>query len=59
MNDDKVRVGLLGCGTVGGALVELVGEQAESVAQRTGARLEITRIAVRNPDKERGAGSSR
>ncbi len=55
MIDDRVRVGLLGCGTVGAALVTLVGEQAESVAQRTGARLEITRIAVRDPGKERGA----
>ena len=43
-----VRVGLLGCGNVGAALVKLVSEQAPSIEARTGLRLEITRIAVRN-----------
>ena len=50
----KVKVGLLGCGNVGGALVELVAEQREEIAGRTGVDLEITRIAVHSTAKDRG-----
>ncbi len=48
-----VRVGLLGCGNVGAALVRLVADQAGSVEARTGIRLEITSIAVRNVSRDR------
>lgn len=48
-----VRVGLLGCGNVGAALVQLVADQADAVARRTGIRLEITRVAVRNLSRDR------
>jgi len=48
-----VRVGVLGCGNVGAALVALVGEQADAVEARTGLHLEITRVAVRNLSRER------
>jgi homoserine dehydrogenase len=48
-----VRVGLLGCGNVGGALVELIGEQRDAVAERTGMRLDVARVAVRNTAKQR------
>jgi len=48
-----VKVGLLGCGNVGGALVELVDEQREAIADRTGLRLEVARVAVRNTAKRR------
>ena len=50
-----VRVGLLGCGTVGGALVELLHERGDEIARRTGLLLEITRVAVRDTSKERVA----
>ncbi len=50
----KVNVGLLGCGNVGGALVELVAEQRAEIAGRTGVDLEITRIAVHSTAKDRG-----
>jgi homoserine dehydrogenase len=53
MDPAIVRVGLLGCGNVGGALVELVGEQRDAVAERTGMRLEVARVAVRNTAKQR------
>jgi homoserine dehydrogenase len=52
---ERVRVGLLGCGNVGGALVQLLTEQAGAVEARTGLRLEITRVAVRDAGKARGA----
>ncbi len=44
---------MLGCGNVGAALVQLVARQAESIEARTGVRLEITRVAVRNMSRER------
>jgi homoserine dehydrogenase len=48
-----VRIGVLGCGNVGGAFVGLVGDQAKAVEARTGVRLEVARIAVRNLSKDR------
>ena len=48
-----VRVGVLGCGNVGAALVGLVAEQAGAVEARTGLRLQVTRVAVRNLSRER------
>ncbi len=44
---------MLGCGNVGGSFVELVRAQQAAVEQRTGLRLEITRIAVRNLSAQR------
>ena len=49
-----IRIGLLGCGNVGGALVPLIERQADTIAARTGLRLEITRVAVRNVSRDRG-----
>ncbi|HEX8803055.1 MAG TPA: homoserine dehydrogenase [Acidimicrobiales bacterium] len=49
----SVRVGLLGCGNVGAALVELVRSRADDIAARTGLRLEVARVAVRSVAKER------
>jgi homoserine dehydrogenase len=43
-----VRIGLLGCGNVGAALVQIVEAQAAVVERRTGVRLVVTRVAVRN-----------
>ncbi|MFZ1490240.1 MAG: homoserine dehydrogenase [Ilumatobacteraceae bacterium] len=48
-----VRIGVLGCGNVGAALVQLVARQADAIAARTGVRLEVTRVAVRNLSRER------
>jgi homoserine dehydrogenase len=50
---EAVRVGLLGCGNVGSALVGLVRDQADAIEARTGLRLEIARVAVRNIAKAR------
>jgi homoserine dehydrogenase len=48
-----IRIGLLGCGNVGAALAELIDEQTEDVAARTGLVLRVDRIAVRSTSKER------
>ena len=48
-----MRVALLGCGNVGGALAEILLTRADDVAARTGIRLELVGIAVADPDKPR------
>lgn len=48
-----VRVGLLGCGHVGGALVNLITERNDAIAATTGIRIEVAAIAVRNPSRNR------
>lgn len=48
-----IRVGLLGCGVVGGATARILLEHADSVAQKAGARVDLARIAVRSLSKER------
>lgn len=44
---------MLGCGTVGGGVVQLLTENARYLAERVGAPLEIARIAVRDGAKPR------
>ena len=48
-----VRLALLGCGTVGGQVVRLLREQADDLAARIGAPVELAGIAVRRPDRPR------
>jgi homoserine dehydrogenase len=48
-----VRIGLLGCGNVGAALFRLVAAQQADIEARTGIRLEVVRVAVRNVSKQR------
>ena len=48
-----VRVGVLGFGNVGAALVALVGENGDAIEARTGLRLQVTRVAVKDPSKPR------
>src|SRR4051812_29108235 len=50
----SVRVGVLGCGNVGGGLVQLLTTDADAIETRTGVRLELARVAVPNTAKERG-----
>jgi homoserine dehydrogenase len=44
-----LRVALLGCGTVGGAVLRLLGEQSADLAARIGRSVEVAGIAVRRP----------
>jgi homoserine dehydrogenase len=48
-----IRVGVLGCGNVGAAVIGLLEEHAEDIARRAGCRLEVARVAVRDGSKER------
>jgi homoserine dehydrogenase len=45
-----LKVALLGCGTVGSAVLRLMGEQAEDLTARIGRPVEVAGIAVRRPD---------
>jgi homoserine dehydrogenase len=49
----KLKIGLLGCGNVGGGLVELVNKNDAVIRQRSGVELSITKILVRDLTKER------
>jgi len=51
--DRVIRIGLLGCGTVGGGVVTILSREADDITARTGAKLEITRVAVRDPTRPR------
>lgn len=53
MSAKPVIVGLLGCGSVGGALVELLAERAPAIEDNTGLRLRIGSVAVRSAARSR------
>jgi homoserine dehydrogenase len=48
---DALKVALLGCGTVGGAVLRLLSEQSDDLAARIGRRVEVAGVAVRRPDR--------
>ena len=48
-----VRIGVLGCGNVGAAFVRLVEQQGTTIQLRTGIRLEVVSVAVRNMSRDR------
>lgn len=50
---ESVNIGVLGCGNVGAALINLLEDRADDIEGRTGIRLEVTRVAVRSLSKER------
>ncbi|UZX03836.1 homoserine dehydrogenase [Arthrobacter sp. CDRTa11] len=48
-----LKVALLGCGNVGAQVARILIEDADTLAARTGARLELSGIAVRNVNARR------
>jgi homoserine dehydrogenase len=55
VTERTMGVGLLGCGTVGSAVVRLLHEHRDDIARRAGCRLEVARVAVRDPQRSRDA----
>jgi homoserine dehydrogenase len=53
--DRVVRIAVLGCGTVGSALVGILQDRTEALAVQSGARLEIAGIAVNDLTRPRAA----
>ncbi len=52
----QIRLGLIGFGTVGKGVVKNIISNGESIARRTGIRLEIARIADIDLERERDVG---
>ena len=50
---DELRIGLLGCGTVGAAVVRLLRTNSDVIRLRTGTTLRLLRVAVARPSKPR------
>jgi len=50
----RIRLGLIGCGVVGGALLELLDARAPDLADRFGLSFEVTRMCVRDLSRDRG-----
>jgi len=56
---DTIRVGLLGCGTVGTGVLRILEENRADIIARLGAPIEVVKILVRDPDRERDPGVPR
>ena len=50
----EIRIGMIGCGVVGGGVLSLLDTQAAAMVERYGVRFRVTRIAVRDVEKPRG-----
>ena len=49
----ELRIGMVGCGTVGSGLLEMIARQQGAVADRYGVRFRVSRLAVRDLTKAR------
>ena len=57
--DSPVRVGLMGLGTVGSGVFEVLEKNAEQIARRAGGPVEISKILVRDVKKTRPSNVDR
>ncbi len=53
LNMEDVKIGIVGGGTVGGGIVEIIESRREHFQQMTGKNLSVKTICVRDPDKPR------
>jgi homoserine dehydrogenase len=49
------NIGLIGWGTVGGGVVDILNREAEVLRDRVGLDIRVTRIVTRTPGRDRGA----
>ncbi|MBX2851704.1 MAG: homoserine dehydrogenase [Phycisphaeraceae bacterium] len=56
MAGDVIGVGMIGLGTVGSGVAELLRDQGDLYAQRTGKRIELRRVLVRDVEKAKASG---
>ncbi len=52
-----IQIGLLGLGTVGAGVVQVLTDNAHSIAQKVGVPVIIKKIMVRNPEKTRNVSA--
>jgi homoserine dehydrogenase len=57
--NEPVRIGLLGCGTIGSGVFHLVRKNAEGLTEAARRPLEIARILVKDPDEPRAFEADR
>lgn len=53
MSEKTIGIAILGCGTVGSGVVDILRQQADLLARRTGLRFDIRHVIVRDPAKAR------
>lgn len=54
-----LRVAVAGCGTVGGALLDLLARHGPEIARRSGTSIEVTRVLVRDAHRPRSVSVDR
>jgi homoserine dehydrogenase len=52
-NCDRIRVGILGFGTVGEGTYRMICDNEEEILQKVGCPIEVKRIGIRDPNKPR------
>ena len=55
MTGGELRIGMLGCGTVGTAVAHLLRDNGAEIRRRIGTTLRLVRVAVAHPEKPRRA----
>src|SRR5687767_14879319 len=53
MSKQSLRVGMLGCGVVGGATAQILLDHSEELEERCGIPIELVRVAIRSTSKPR------
>ena len=59
MTERTIRIGMLGCGTVGSAVIRMLADHGDDIAMRAEVRIAVTRVAVRDAGRERDVPLSR
>ncbi|HKX12057.1 MAG TPA: homoserine dehydrogenase, partial [bacterium] len=59
MNRKPIKIGMVGFGTVGRGVWEILEEHGSLLSRRVGAPLELKKIAVRSKSKKRGAAPAK
>ena len=57
-NDEFLKIGVAGLGTVGAATVDLIRRKGDLLAQRTGRRIAVTAVSARERNRDRGCDLS-
>ena len=48
-----IKIGMLGCGTIGTGVVKILAENGNSIAEKVGRKLELSKVLVRDLEKKR------
>lgn len=53
MSEQRIGVGIVGCGTVGSAVADLILQEQAGIAERHNVKLDLVKIYTRNPQGEK------